>query len=75
MKELLEYILKQLVSKPDEIKIEVKENGNNIDMFVNVAECDKGAVIGRGGRIANSIRTVVRTSAKKTNKRVNIKFD
>ena len=75
MTELLEYILKQLVSKPEEVKINVQENGNNIDMFVSVAECDKGAVIGRGGRIANSIRTVVRTSAKKENKRVNIKFD
>ena len=75
MKELLDYILKQLVSKPEEVKIEVKENGNYIDMFVTVAECDKGAVIGRGGRIANSIRNVVRTSAKKTNKKINIKFD
>lgn len=75
MKELLEVILNELVSKPEEVKIDVKESGNNIDMFVKVAECDKGAVIGRGGRVANSIRTVVRTSAKKENKRVNIKFD
>ena len=61
MKELLTYILEQLCSKPEEIK-------------VDVADEDLGAVIGRNGRVANSIRTVVRSSAKKENKRVNISF-
>jgi len=75
MKELLTYILEQLVSKPEEIKIDVVENGNNIDINVNVADEDLGAVIGRGGRIANAIRTVVRSSAKKENKKVNIRFE
>lgn len=75
MTELLKYILEQLVSKPEEIKIETTENGNNIDIKVDVADEDLGAVIGRGGRVANSIRTVVRSSAKKENKRVNIRFE
>ena len=74
MKELLTYILEQLCSKPEEIKVDVVENGNNIDIKVDVADEDLGAVIGRGGRVANSIRTVVRSSAKKDNKRVNISF-
>lgn len=74
MEELLNYILKQLVSKPDEVKIETTENGKHIDMVVHVASEDMGAVIGRGGRVANSIRSVVRTAAKKQNKFVNIKF-
>jgi len=75
MTELLKYILEQLVSKPEEIKIEATENGNTIDIKVDVANDDLGAVIGRGGRVANSIRTVVRSSAKKENKRVNIRFE
>ena len=74
MKELLTYILEKLCSKPEEIKVDVVENGNNIDIKVDVADEDLGAVIGRGGRVANSIRTVVRSSAKKENKRVNISF-
>ena len=75
MKELLYYILSQLVSSPDDIKIEQSEKGNTIDFVVNVAEDDKGAVIGRGGRVANSIRTVVRTMARKENKHINIRFE
>ena len=74
MKELLEYILQGLVSKPENVKIEEEVKGDNIDYTVTVDPEDLGSVIGRGGRIANSIRTVVRSSAKKTNKRVNIKF-
>jgi len=74
MKELLTYILEKLCSKPEDIKVDVVENGNNIDIKVDVNDEDLGAVIGRGGRVANSIRTVVRSSAKKENKRVNISF-
>lgn len=75
MKELLNYILNELVTKPEEINIEETVKGNNIDIVVHVSPDDLGAVIGRGGRIANSIRTVVRSSAKKVNKRVNIRFE
>ena len=74
MKELLTYILEKLCSKPEEIKVDVQENGNNIEIKVDVADEDLGAVIGRNGRVANSIRTVVRSSAKKENKRVSISF-
>ena len=74
MKELLTYILEKLCSKPEDIKVDVVENGNNIDIKVDVNDEDLGVVIGRGGRVANSIRTVVRSSAKKENKRVNISF-
>lgn len=74
MKELLEYIVKQIVSKPDEVEVSETTSGNNVDLVVKVAEDDLGAVIGKSGKVANSIRSVVRTSAKKFNKRVNIKF-
>lgn len=74
MKELLEYIVKQIVSKPEEVEVSETISGNNVDLVVKVAEDDLGAVIGKSGKVANSIRSVVRTSAKKFNKRVNIKF-
>ncbi len=74
MKELLEYIVKQIVSKPEEVEVSETTSGNNVDLVVKVAEDDLGAVIGKSGKVANSIRSVVRTSAKKFNKRVNIKF-
>lgn len=74
MKELLEFIVKQIVSKPDDVVITESVSGNNVDLVVKVASDDLGAVIGKSGKVANSIRNVVRTSAKKTNKRVNIKF-
>ena len=74
MEELLDYIVKQLVTKPEDVKIDVTENGKHTDMVVHLAKEDMGAVIGRGGRVANSIRSVVRTAAKKQNKFVNIKF-
>ena len=75
MKELLEFIVKQIVSKPDEVLVSETSSGNNVDLVVKVAEDDLGAVIGRNGKVATSIRNVVRVSAKKLNKRVNIKFE
>lgn len=75
MKNLLKYIVDQLVENKDAVVIEEEVKGGNIDYTVKVADEDLGAVIGRGGRVANSIRAVVRASAKKDNKRVNIKFN
>ena len=75
MKELLKHILTGLVSMPEAIQIEEIEKGSNIDYKVKVHADDLGSVIGKGGRIANSIRAVVRASAKKENKRVNVSFD
>lgn len=59
MKDLILYILEKLVSKPDEIVIEESVKGNTLNYNVIVNPDDLGAVIGRGGKIANSIRTVV----------------
>ena len=68
MKELIEYIAKSLVSKPDEIKIteEPKEDDPDHIIFkLEVSEEDKGKVIGRQGRVAQSIRLLLRVSAVK----------
>ena len=74
MKELVEFIVKSLVENDAEVDVLVEESAKEINVLVKVAESDLGKVIGKGGKVANSIRTVARTSGKKQNKHVNIKF-
>ena len=71
MKELVEVIAKALVDNPDEVTVTQKiEDDGTIVLQLNVAKEDMGKVIGKKGRIAKSIRTVVKTVAIKENKRV-----
>ena len=70
MKELVEVIAKALVDNPDEVRVEEKENGNTIILELHVAGSDMGKVIGKQGRIAKSIRSVVKAAATKTDKKV-----
>ncbi len=74
MKELVEFIVKSLVDNDAEVEVLVEESAKEVNILVRVAEADLGKVIGKGGKVANSIRTVARTSGKKQNKFVNIKF-
>ena len=70
MRELLEFLARSLVEEPDAVKVtEVDENGDVV-LELEVAEADLGRVIGRGGRIANALRTVVKASATRAEKRV-----
>lgn len=75
MKELLEFIVKNLVDNSNDVKVDVKENDKFIDCKISVCDEDLGKVIGRNGKVATAIRTVARASARKTNKKVNIKID
>ena len=71
MKELVEVIAKALVDNPDEVVVTQKvEEDGTIVLQLNVAREDMGKVIGKKGRIAKSIRTVVKTVAIKENKKV-----
>ena len=71
MKELVEVIAKALVDNPDEVTVtETVEDDGTIVLQLKVAKEDMGKVIGKKGRIAKSIRTVVKTVAIKDNKRV-----
>ncbi|HIU06463.1 MAG TPA: KH domain-containing protein, partial [Candidatus Onthoplasma faecigallinarum] len=60
MQEILEYIVKNLVSKPDEVEITSENQGKTKAFKVTVNQKDLGSVIGRGGVIANAIRTIVK---------------
>ena len=68
MKELVEVIAKALVENPDEVVVTEKEEGKNIIVELHVAASDMGKVIGKQGRIAKAIRSVVKAASSKDNK-------
>ncbi len=70
MKELLELIVKSLVDDPDAVKITVTESEKGINLAVSVASEDVGKIIGKEGRIAKSIRTVIRAASRNVDKPV-----
>jgi predicted RNA-binding protein YlqC (UPF0109 family) len=74
MKELLEAIAKSLVDYPDEVVINEIESDNGIVLELKVAKEDMGKVIGKQGRIAKAIRTVVKAAAIKENVRVAVEI-
>ncbi len=71
MKELLEYLARGLVEHPDQVRVkEVQEDDGALVLELSVADDDYGNVIGRGGRTATAIRTVVKTAATRSRRRV-----
>ncbi|MDD6300548.1 MAG: KH domain-containing protein [Ruminococcus sp.] len=70
MKQLLVDIVKPIVDNPDEVVVVERTSGDMTVLELTVAKSDIGKVIGRGGKIAKSIRNVVRAAATKENKRV-----
>lgn len=70
MKELLEYLARGLVEHPDEVRVsQIEENGATV-LELSVAEDDYGNVIGRGGRTASALRTVIKSAGAKRGLRV-----
>jgi predicted RNA-binding protein YlqC (UPF0109 family) len=74
MKESLELIIKSLVSNPDKVSIEETDGEREVTFEVKVENTDMGKVIGKEGRIAKSIRTIMKSIAAKEGKRVRIEF-
>ena len=72
MKELLTYIVANLVSDPDAISIEESVEGDEVTYFLRVAPEDMGRVIGRHGRIAKEIRTLMKAAGNRENKKVTV---
>lgn len=70
MKDLVEVIAKALVDKPEEVKVREIKGDKSIIIELSVAPEDVGKVIGKQGRIAKAIRTVVKSAAAKTDKKV-----
>mgnify|MGYP003559342665 CR=1 FL=1 len=73
MQEILEFIVKSIVNNKDAVSIEVNKEERFTLYTVNVAQEDIGGVIGKGGKIAEAIRTVVKSAGPR--ERMRIKFD
>lgn len=74
MKEILQTIIKNLVDNPDAVEINQVDEATSIVFEIKVAEEDMGKVIGKQGRIAKSIRTVMKAVAAKEHKKVTVEF-
>ena len=70
MKELVEFIVKSLVDNPEKLVITTEEEGEVLKIFIKADENDIGKIIGKQGKIAKAIRTIVRSSAMKLGKKV-----
>lgn len=74
MKELVEIIAKALVEHPEEVLVTQKEEGKHITIELHVAASDMGKVIGKQGRIAKAIRSVVKAASSKENQKVDVEI-
>ena len=75
MKEVLEIIAKSLVDYPEQVDVkEINNEDQTVTLELRVAESDMGKVIGRQGRIAKAIRTVVKAAASRENKKVAVEI-
>ncbi len=74
MKEVVEVIAKALVDHPEEVQVTETENDRTIEVELKVAAGDMGKVIGKQGRIAKAIRSVVKAASSRENKKVNVEI-
>ena len=74
MKELVEYIAKSIVNLPNDVAVTEETDEQGIKLKLQVADEDKGRIIGRQGRVAGAIRTLLRVKAAKAGTRVNLEI-
>ncbi len=74
MKELVEYIAKSIASYPDEVKVTQEDEDGRVILRLEVAPDDKGQVIGREGRVAQSIRVLLRVATVKKGTRASLEI-
>lgn len=74
MKEILKTIIENLVDDTESIEITEKENDKIIELQVKISKDDMGKVIGKQGKTANAIRTIMKSVAGKDNKKISIEF-
>ncbi|HEY2935463.1 MAG TPA: KH domain-containing protein [Gaiellaceae bacterium] len=74
MAELLAELARRLVDEPDAVRVETEEYEGELVLLLHVAPDDVGKVIGRQGRIARALRTVVRAGAARDNRRVTVEI-
>jgi len=72
MKELVEFIAKSLVDRPDDVQVREAGGGSRRRLELSVSKNDMGRVIGKGGKVANSIRALLRVAAEKEGKQATL---
>ena len=74
MKELVEYIAKSIVNAPDDVVVTEEETERGLSLKLQVNDEDKGRIIGKQGRVAEAIRTLLRVKAAKAGSRANLEI-
>jgi len=74
MKELVEFIVKSMVDNPDQVTVSEIDGPSSTIIELSVAQPDMGRVIGKGGRVINSIRSIVQVAAAKQGQRVSLEI-
>ena len=74
MLDLIKYIINTFADKPEQVIYDVIENGNEVNVTITVDESDMGKVIGRQGKIAKALRTLVKAMSQKEGKKYNIEI-
>jgi predicted RNA-binding protein YlqC (UPF0109 family) len=72
MKSLIEYIVKSLVDSPEQVEVDEIRHGKRVTLALSVAKEDMGRVIGRGGKVANAIRTLLRAAGEQEECQANL---
>jgi predicted RNA-binding protein YlqC (UPF0109 family) len=72
MKDLIEYIARSLVEHPEAVEVKESRSGGRVKIELRVAKDDMGRVIGKSGRVANAIRTLLRVAAERTGQQVSL---
>lgn len=75
MREMIEYIARALASNPDAVSVSEEIDGDRVFLHLSVDEQDKGKVIGRDGRVAQSMRSLLRVAAVKADTRVSLEIE
>jgi uncharacterized protein len=74
MRELVEFLARALVEDPDSVQVEEVEEDGDLVLEISVGGDDLGRLIGKGGRVANAIRTVAKAASTRTERRVLVEF-
>jgi predicted RNA-binding protein YlqC (UPF0109 family) len=75
VKEFLEYVARALVENPDAVRVEMEEDGDEVSLLLHVEQADMGRVIGRDGRIANAIRSLLRVMGTRDGRHVELEIE
>lgn len=74
MLELIKFVVGSFAEHPEQVEYDVKDDGRNVNVTITLSDSDMGKVIGRQGKIAKALRTLVRAGQQKENKKYNVEI-